>query len=160
MLNSIGYVDFHWQTNDICSTEQIAFLESVVLKNENYIKLLGKAGSGKTTALLHIQHLLLEKYKDMGLILVFYELKDLKTMKDAFLPYLITEKFSVPKKSAQCLLEMEKLIFLLDGYNEILNVEIRRQFAKELEQYTGKHRPVRVIMTGRNEKNEITVLQK
>ena len=159
MIKKTGYVDFRWQTNDICSTAQIAFLDSVVLKNERYIKLLGQAGSGKTTALLNIKHLLLEKYEEMGLIPVFCELKSLYTAKDSYLTYIISENFSVPEEAAECLAETENLIFLLDGYNEILDVQIRRQFAKELEQYAETHKSVRVIMTDRNENNEITVLK-
>jgi len=159
MLKNTGYVDFKWKANDICTTEQIAFLKSAILENELYIKLLGNAGSGKTTALLHIKHLILEKFENTGIIPVFYELKDLCTMRDSFLTFIVSESLSVTESAASDLLDTEKLILLLDGYNEILDIQIRRQFARELEQFTLAHKSVRIIMTDRNASNEITVLQ-
>lgn len=159
-MKNMGYVDFQWRANEICSTAQIAFLDSVVLKEESYIKLLGQAGSGKTTALLNINHMILQKYEPDGLIPIFCELKNLSASQDSFLKRIVSERFSVSEKAAECLLEaQQRLIFLLDGYNEILNVDIRRRFAQELEQYIENHKFIRVIMTDRNDKNEITVLR-
>ncbi len=159
-MKNIGYVDFLWSANEICSTEQIAFQDSIILKDEYYIKLLGQAGSGKTTALLNINHLIIQKYETNGWIPVFYELKNLSASWDYFLKHIVADRFSVSEKAAECLLEsQQRLIFLFDGYNEILNVDIRRRFAQELEQYTDNHRLVRVIMTDRNNQNEITVLR-
>ncbi len=160
LLERTGYVDFRWTANDICTTEQITFLNSPVLENEKYIKLLGNAGSGKTTALLHIQHLFLENFSSLELVPIFYELKDLCVMRDSLIAYIVSESLSISEDAAKELIETEKLIFLFDGYNEILDINIRRKFSIELEQFTALHKSVRVIITDRNYVNEITVLQK
>lgn len=161
----IGYIDFKWEANGECSTKEIANLEPAMLKDVTYIKLIGQAGAGKTTALMRIKNIFLDNYnKDNGLIPVFFELKKLTTMKDSFLRYIVSTAYSVSEDAAGFLLESDNLIFLLDGYNEILDSEIRSKFATELEEYLDKHRyadshkNVRVIMTDRSERNTIPVL--
>ena len=158
MQKEFGYIDFKWETNSECTTAQIAYLNSEVLKNEPYIKLLGQAGSGKTTALIRIKHLLLDKYDKLGLVPVYFELKNLSIMKDVFLPYIIMNVFGVSEEAAKALLESQRLVLLFDGYNEILNRDIRRQFAIEVTRFLKDHQHVRIVMTDRNEQNEILIL--
>ena len=159
MIKKIGYVDFKWESKTRHTTSDIALQNSEKLKNETRLKLVGMAGSGKTTALRHINHLLLENYDKDNIFLVFFELKKLTGATGDFLPHMIKEYYDVSESAAESLMETDKLIFLLDGYDEIKDTDIQKRFAFEIEDYVEKHKSVRIIMTDRTEKNSIPVLE-
>ena len=159
-LNEIGYVDFHWMTKAECTTEQIALLDSPELENETYLKLIGTAGSGKTTALRQIYYILLRNYNQTShkRIPIFYELKDLPDT-DSPLSYIITKCYSVSQELADNLLETEELILLLDGYDELRDRNRKQKLALKLEEYLKDHKTVRVIITDRSVRNVIPILE-
>ena len=159
ITEKIGYVDFKWESKTRHTTSDIAFQNSEELKNQSCFKFVGMAGSGKTTALLHINHLLLENYDKDNIFPVFFELKNLTGATEDFLPHMIEKCYDVSESAAESLKETDKLIFLLDGYDEIKDIGIQRNFACKIEEYAKKHKSVRIIMTDRTEKNSIPVLE-
>lgn len=159
MTEKIGYVDFKWESKTRHTTEDIALQNSEKLKNETWLKLVGMAGSGKTTALKYINHLLLENYDNDNIFPIFFELQELEEAKGDFLLYMIEKCYDVSELAAESLKETDKLIFLLDGYDEIKDIGIQRNLAFKIEKYAKEHKSVRIIMTDRTEKNLISVLE-
>jgi len=159
MIKKIGYVDFKWESKTRHTTSDIALQNSEELKNQSCFKFVGMAGSGKTTALLHINHLLLENYDNDNIFPVFFELKKLVGATGDFLPHMIEKCYDVSEYAAKSLMETDRLIFLLDGYDEIKETDIQKRFALEIEEYAKQYKSVRIIMTDRTEKNSISVLE-
>ena len=149
-VEKIGYVDIRLEPG----TRISEFPDSETLKKYRYFKLVGVAGKGKTTALKHINYLLLKKFKENNdVIPVFFELKNLFSVEKCLL-HIIEECFDISNDAASSLMESEKLIFLLDGYDEINN-DIRRDFANALEKFVQDHKSVKIIMTDRSETNTV-----
>ena len=115
------------------------------------LKLLGEAGSGKTTALKKIENILAKRKlqkPESPLIPVYVNLGNI-SLSDNIIEDSIKSILETDKKTVNALIDGEELCLLLDGYNEILDLDTQRKFAGELDVLIMKHPNLSVILTDR-----------
>ncbi len=152
-----GYLDIRWVPVE--GGEALPVSE-ILKQNEKQIQLLGDAGMGKTTAMREIAYLLSKDIVDYGKrrIPVYVELERIHSGKD-IIRDAICETLAVDGEVCDVLLERGDLCLLLDGYNEILNLELRREFSSQLDLFVLRNGKTQVILSDRAlKKNLIPVM--
>ncbi len=143
-----GYVDMHWGSNEEkvdCSVENLA-----VNAEWNTIKILGEAGSGKSTALRRLEYLLAKKYsaENESPIPIFIELYTLVDS-DRIIIEKIAGIMQIEVAVAEDFMENGEICLLLDGFNEILDLSVKKKVAKELDAFSRNYPGVRIFLTDR-----------
>ncbi|MBQ2310624.1 MAG: hypothetical protein II186_08300 [Erysipelotrichales bacterium] len=154
------YVDIAWNTKD--SVQNDVSVEEILTSSVSNIKLIGEAGTGKTTALKRIEYIQACRLKEHpgGKIPVFIALNDVKPGKK-ILSNKVAEELEITLKQANELISHNEIIFLLDGYNEILDTPLKRSLAGEIDAMALQNRKLKIILSDRNiAKNTIPVLTK
>ena len=148
--NGFGYVDIHWISSEDkdkidCSVEKLA-----TMKDWTVIKILGEAGSGKSTALKRIEYILAGRYqKNSNTVLPIYiELYTL-TDGDQILLDKIAGTMNIESTLAEEFLANGEICLLLDGFNEILDTPIKKKVAKELDAFSRNYPQTRIFLTDR-----------
>lgn len=136
IMEGFWYLDVHWREDENTTEDyNIKNLVKYFQKEKSFgIKILGEAGTGKSTALRRIQYTLAkdyDKYK-LGPIPVYVSLGEMTDGNGAILSK-ICEIIRIEKREVQELLKNSKLAVLLDGYNEVLNTEILSGIAREID---------------------------
>lgn len=131
------YMDVHWteEKEDSVDRNIDALVTDTLTKagSNRYTKILGEAGSGKTTALKRIQYVLARRFIDgsMNFIPVLIHLGDLMQGETPF--DALKTKLSCDTKKACELLKEGCVVMLLDGYNEILDGGIAYSVSKYID---------------------------
>ena len=143
------YVDIKW--TNIQANNEVLSVDEILNYNFNIIKLLGDAGTGKTTALRRMEYLLAKQPAggQEKPLPVFISLANLRNGKSIILSEA-ANVLNISRWDAQELISHKEVILLLDGYNEILNDETKRKVASELDSLAAQNDGLKIIMTDRN----------
>ncbi|MCM1187942.1 MAG: NACHT domain-containing protein [bacterium] len=147
--HGFGYVDVHWVEEG--SSDKGYSVEKLLAREElNCVKLLGEAGTGKSTALQRIEYVLASRYKGKKTtpLPVYIELGSLADG-DAILKGRIASLMNIREELAEDFLASGELCLLLDGYNEILDTSLKRNVAKELDYLYRTFPKSRIFLTDR-----------
>ena len=139
------YVNFHWMSNgDDNGYDADSILE---LEGPVWMKLLGEAGTGKTTLLKELMYLLTQK-KGAGRVPVFLELKNL-TMSNHILLDAAARRLGTTEEFTKMILAGESVWLLLDGFNEILDSAVKKKLAFEIDRLCRTYSGVSILLTDR-----------
>lgn len=120
-----------------------------LLKNKNYITIIGDAGSGKSVLM---KHLLLTSIREQAGIPMLIELRDLNNWKGSLEEYIkgkVTEHQLAPnERITERLLENGKFIFFLDGYDEIQS-NVKKDILISLNTFIEKYEKNKYLLTSR-----------
>lgn len=136
-----------------------AFAKAESMGGRRGLVILADPGAGKTT---HLKRLLLKVIQNSpqdlhlpeGIIPVFLplrELQDIQSGLDAFLQAQLDDHphLKVETDFAENLIKRDKILFLLDGLDEIPQVENRQQVVQWIEQAIEQHASSRFVVTCR-----------
>lgn len=146
------YVDIKWKREN----EEVQISSITKLKEDSksgLIKLLGEAGSGKTTALKRLEYLEAKKCvkTGAGVVPVYIPLSILESdssISPKIIPMIATT-LNISEDNAERMVEGGECVLLLDGYNEILNGRAKRQFANSIDCLVRKHQKLTIFLTDR-----------
>lgn len=126
------YVDIPWLENDNQGVLKEIHLESLITKPRR-IKLWGIAGCGKSTALIHLTYLLANAVAtgESEIIPVYVELNRLDTSHTILEE--ISDILSVSEDIVYSFINAGELVLLFDGYDEIQEDSVRKQFSKTVD---------------------------
>lgn len=130
----------------------------------HYIRFLGEAGCGKTTALLRLQYLDAKRKLEniSSKIPVYIALIDFEKDSNAE-PELISaiqQCLNVKRDTCLKMLKKNKIILYLDGFNEILDINKKRQFAWSVENFQETYPDIWIYLTDRSmKKSYISILE-
>ena len=156
-LNGVTYLDVQWAEKGP-SSEKLT-VDHLLETQEQYLKLVGDAGSGKTMALRRIEYLLCKAYKAerKGVLPLYLELASLK-MGDPLIETAAARVLGIRSEEIRPLFEHGEVLLLLDGYNEILDPALRRAFASELDALVLRYEQLKVFLSDRSAKAQVPVL--
>ncbi len=159
--NGFGYVNMSWYipqsaVRTHCDAEKLASMEV-----HNGLKLVGIAGTGKSTVLRRIEYILAKAFqkKQNNIIPVYVELADVVDDEDILISK-IAAVLDISTDNAEAFLRRGGITLLLDGYNEILDPIVKRKLAKELDNLTRGENIVNLILSDRTENSTVPTLQK
>lgn len=151
--SGFAYVDVRWLRNNVPANAYT--VKNLATSNDDglrLVKFLGEAGSGKTTALRQIEVILARRHKDVPdtPVPIYIELGTLRSGS-----YILRNKIAEILKLegddrlglVKTLLESGMLCLLLDGFNEILDPNIKKYVAHEMDSLAGTG--ARIFMTDR-----------
>lgn len=139
--NGFVYIDVHWVGEQEKTVDKsIDSLIEMIKEQPQAIKFLGEAGLGKTTALERIQYKVAQQYSEnkTDLIPVLITLGSIIS-KEKTLQDIVEKTLKIDNNQLNELLEEGRILFLLDGFNEILDDEIMKNISKEID-YTIRDR--------------------
>ncbi|MAW96097.1 MULTISPECIES: NACHT domain-containing NTPase [unclassified Leeuwenhoekiella] len=121
-----------------------------LLKNRNYITLIGNAGSGKSTI---IKYLLTNCFKERYKIPIKVELRYLNEYEGRLSDYIYKEIFQFQKLGLtntiiDRMLGSKEFIFFLDGYDEISS-KIKEGTTKDIDSFVKKFPNNKYVLTSR-----------
>lgn len=159
--NGFGYINMNWYNPDnscYSSCDAAAIAEMNIPYG---LKLVGIAGTGKSTILRRIEYLLAQKClkKKNALIPVYIELANLADSESIMIEK-IASVMDITVSDAEAFVKRGSLILLLDGFNEILDSSIKRKLAKELDSFTRTGSAVPMILSDRTVRSSVPTLQK
>lgn len=136
--NHFLYTDFYWTEKENFSfdTSVEDLISNPIIKDGGAVKIIGEAGSGKTTALKRIQYVLSQNFiaNKINTIPVYIALGELNGTKEVILSKII-EILDLDRFQVQDLLATGNIVLLLDGYNEILNYDVQKIIATEIDKH-------------------------
>lgn len=149
--SGFGYTNIRWYDPYDEDQDGTGVEELLTLAGTNQIKLSGEAGSGKSTALKRMEYLLAQKRRNGngGMIPVYVELYSILNERNALM-HKLANILEVQEKDVDGFLCNEEFCLLLDGFNEILDGDAKRNFARELDRFVIQYPAVRVFLTDRN----------
>lgn len=150
--DGFSYIDIHWisKKKNANSSIKLKVEELVLDSGYKYVKLLGEAGTGKSTALKQIEYIMAEKYKaDKMLIPIYIEMGKLAGDRDIVLKK-IAETMKVEAEKVTEFLKAGEICLLLDGYNEILDINDKQMISRELNDFIHLYPSVRIFLSDRN----------
>lgn len=129
-----GYLDVHWYADSDANTTGLTIDSLRRQTSDHLLKLLGEAGTGKSTSLKQMEYLMAKELagKSRGMIPVLIELGHLS---DEDRPVLsrAARQLNIGESRLSVLLTGGNICLLLDGFNEILDLMLKKKIAKELE---------------------------
>lgn len=165
----------HFNTNEALETKSI---EDIIYSTNNHIIVLGQPGAGKTTTMQQVCQSILfnENYSvDVNYIPIVVRFRDLNTYKNAFSIYRILYSIfalkiteiihnvyskqddettvyedDLIKKVVVKFLNSGKFIVILDGYDEIPNIEYKEKITDEIRELFLKVTNSKFILTSRS----------
>ncbi len=131
------YLDTHWSDRAAAGQHHYAVSTLLNRPQPRRIKLLGEAGTGKSTALVQAARLLARKRlqpsaSETAPVPVLIRLAELSS--EGSLKEKIAQQLEIPADQADAFLGTGELFLLLDGFNEILSAPQRQKIAFELDQ--------------------------
>ncbi len=143
------YINFSWHNEDESGdgSDVAALLRGSMRR---HVKFLGEAGTGKSTALRRAQYLLAKgEEEDLpDLIPVYMELNSLVNEQDCVVMQA-ARIMGVDKALALDFIKNGEVMLLLDGFNEILNEELQRRVADEVDTLFRTCEDLRIFMADR-----------
>ena len=142
-------MDVHWVEED-SRDKSYSVVKLLNRKELKCVKLLGEAGTGKSTALRRIEYIMASQYKGKRStpLPVYIELGGLADGENVILTR-IASVMEVEPGIAEDFLKNGELCLLLDGYNEILDLALKRKVAKELDYIGREFLQTRIFLTDR-----------
>ncbi|GHV57186.1 hypothetical protein FACS1894182_05400 [Bacteroidia bacterium] len=124
-------------------------VNTIFKNNNNYVTIIGNAGSGKSMLIKHIFLYFLKQEMEIPL---YIELRNLNSFEGSFYEYIIKNIFnnrlSPNDKILERLMSDGKFLFLLDGYDELYNDNKSRR-KDEINQFIDKYRKNYFVLTSR-----------
>ncbi len=123
------------------------------------VKFIGEAGLGKTTQMRKMYYTALEEVSNGSLeaLPVWINLSDMSGTQDISLENKISESLSDYKDYYELLLEKNKIMLFLDGYNEVLTTDtkdaVKRNLARDIDEIHERYPSVFISMTDRMKKS-------
>ena len=142
------YVNLYWQS---LLGEEFDAEKLISYNNKSkIIKILGEAGSGKSTLMQHLVCLMAERAAaaERARVPIYVSLADITNVDNLFISRICND-LKVSETDADSLIVRGKITFFLDGYNEILNNEDLLSFAKQLEVFAVQQPDVHIFMSDR-----------
>lgn len=145
-----GYVDVHWYRGDETGKDDYNIEGLLNKKSFTCVKLLGEAGTGKSTALRRIEYLLACAAANgkKNVIPIYIELGTLADG-DKILLGRIAAQMKLDTTMAEDFLKSGELCLLLDGFNEVLDLNVKKKLARELDVIAASYSKTRLILTDR-----------
>lgn len=145
-----GYIDIHWINREDAFAQECAVSKFLKKGDLTCTKLLGEAGSGKSTALERIEYLMAREYlkgknQVVPVLLRLNELSD----GDRILVSKVAAVLGVSEALADSYLKNGDIWLLLDGFNEVLEPDIKRKLAREMDQIDRYDVNTRIFLTDR-----------
>ena len=143
------YIDIAWKDDN--SNSSSVKIGDLLTSDDNSLKLTGEAGSGKTTALRRIEYLMAKALRNSGkgAVPVYISLNELSEGNNILIT-AAAEKLNVGIKETKELIKHNEICLLLDGFNEVLNRELKRRIASELDEIAQENEGCRIILTDRS----------
>lgn len=159
--NGFGYINMCWYNpdNSRYSSCDAATISTMAIPYG--LKLVGIAGTGKSTMLRRIEYILAKKclVDKNALIPVYIELANLPDGEN-ILTDKIASLMNINFCDAEFFVKRGSLVLLLDGFNEILDSNTKRKLAKELDSFTRTENNVSMILSDRTVRSSVPTLQK
>ncbi len=150
-----GFVDLIWSDG----SKELKVRD--VLKNSNTLMVTGEAGCGKTTLMQEMAYLTATEFspdKDTY-VPVYFELKKLSNTSFS-IEGMLAGRIGITGEEFTKLTNGFKLAVFLDGFNEILNTDIKSKFAVYLESYIRKNTKHKYFVSDRSVvRSEIILLK-
>ena len=141
-----GYLDVHWYADSDANTTGLTIDSLRRQTSDHLLKLLGEAGTGKSTSLKQMEYLMAKELagKSRGMIPVLIELGHLS---DEDRPVLsrAARQLNIGESRLSVLLTGGNIFLLLDGFNEILDLMLKKKIAKELELLAARYPASRIL---------------
>lgn len=145
-----GYLDVHWYADSDPNTTGRTIDSLRRQGKDQLVKLLGEAGTGKSTSLKQMEYLMAKELagKSRGTIPVLIELGHLS---DDDHPVLsrAARQLGIEENRLCVLLGSGNICLLLDGFNEILDLVLKKKIARELELLAARYSGSRIFLTDR-----------
>jgi hypothetical protein len=150
------YINILWSVED--ESESSISINDILEQPTKAIRISGAPGTGKSTALIQMEHLLIENLaSSYSRIPVYIELSD-STEDEGYIVKKVAQKLNVKDYMVGHLLENGKLVLLLDGYNEILDSQIKKRISKEIDSISRSYNSLIILTDRGGKKREIPVL--
>ncbi len=162
-----GYINVRWHKefgNSSMDDEENGNEDIDELINNNLLyrtKFLGEAGTGKTTALKRIEYTYAKSWGNSSdkKIPVYVELSEIATCTDPSIIKCIANSLGTEnEKMVEECLEEGELCILLDGYNELLDIDKKKATAKELDELAFKYQKCPIVLSSRTGNEMIPTL--
>lgn len=128
-------------------------VENIFDEQNGELLILGVPGSGKTTTLLHLTEILLDRAGDNEIlpIPVVFNLSSWTEQKIDFEDWIVEElniRYGVPNKIAQNWVKKDSILLLLDGLDEV-GQERREKCVESINTFRGKHGFANIVICSR-----------
>ena len=152
------YVNIPWAINGSNGREEIKIEDIYSL--DDSIKIVGKAGSGKSTALDQLCYIQSQKVLSMEsfCIPVIVELNKLTQTNDIFQE--IVRQLHTEAHIAKNFLKSGEILLLLDGNDEIQDINIKKIASQNIEKMLDDYPKLRIFLTDRFEVSNPPVMSK
>lgn len=146
--DGFGYLDVHWREEN---SQDGSYSVQELLEREDLtcVKLLGEAGTGKSTALRRMEYVLTDRYREKGMPMPIYIELGALVESDTVVLAKIADIMGVEESLAEEFLQAGELCLLLDGFNEILDQNLKKRVSKELDNFYRSYPGTRIFLTDR-----------
>lgn len=148
-FHGFTYIDIAWK--DDRDSSSAVTLSQLLSSSDNHLKLVGEAGSGKTTALKRAEYLMAKTVRESGKgpVPVYLTLNELLDGTN-IIARAAARKLNITLKETLELIKHSEVALLLDGFNEILDNTLKRKIASEIDELGLKNEKLKVILTDRS----------
>lgn len=155
---SFHYFNFSWMDND--GEDNYDASAVIELLKTQTVKVFGEAGSGKSTIISQIELMLAKKIKKKKStqIPILIQLKDMLQPENTITGF-VAESLDISRENATKMMNDGKICLLLDGFNEILNVEMQKRLSFEIDQLNTKYAQLSILLSDRAMSGTIAVLR-
>lgn len=145
-----GYLDVHWYADSDPDTTGKTIDDLRRRSKDPALKLLGEAGTGKSTALRRMEFLMAQALANnaRGIIPMYLELNSL-TDDDHPVLNRAARQLGIEETHLAALLASGEICLLLDGFNEILDLVVKKKVANELDSLNARYPASRILLTDR-----------
>lgn len=154
VTSGFTYVDIKWKA-DNSSLAEYSTVENIMNDcSNNLIKILGEAGSGKTTILKQLVFLSAEQFlrKESTILPVFIQLGSLEidSSLNADIKSLVCNNLDISIDLLEEMLSINTIQLYLDGFNEILDIKAKKQMAWSIDKLSRQYPRLRIYLTDRS----------
>ena len=152
--NGFSYVNIKWKANNSNTTEYSTVETIMDEKSNSLIKILGEAGSGKTTIMKQLVYLSAQKYikNKSAIVPVFIQLGDIETnpLLRADIKAMICSKLGIELNLLEEMFSQNTLRLYLDGFNEILSIKVKKQIAWSIDDLSRQYPKLTIFLSDRS----------